>query len=116
MKKRPALMVPTVDVQERFWAKVDMPEEGCWIWKAAARASDGIGVFGFNGSVFYAHRVAYVIAFTLIPAGLEIRRTCGEALCVRPKHLALVERAKRDSLKLLPVAEPYEAGTARYLI
>jgi len=116
VKKRPALMVPSPEAQDRFWAKVDMPEEGCWIWKAAARASDGIGVFGFNGSVFYAHRVAYVIAFTLIPAGLEIRRTCGEALCVRPKHLALVERAKRDSLKSLPVAESYEAGTARYLI
>jgi hypothetical protein len=108
-------LVPSEEVASRFWAKVDMPEEGCWPWRAAARSTDGIGVFGFNGQVLYAHRVAYTLAFGVIPAGGEVRRTCSESLCVRPKHLVLIERGKRDSVKDLEAAAE-DDGTVRYLI
>lgn len=111
MKKPPALMAPSPEVAERFWAKVDMPEEGCWLWLAAVRSTDGIGVFGYDGRVLYAHRVAYVIAFGSIPEGKEVRRSCTVALCVRPKHLVLVDPGKRE----LSSVESGE-GTARYLI
>ena len=105
MKKRPVLMLPSEEVQERFWAKVDMPEEGCWLWRAAARGTDGIGVFGFNGQVFYAHRVAFVIARGLIPPGMEVRRSCSNALCVRPLHLVLVYRSGKNGIRMMPSYE-----------
>lgn len=105
MKKPRRLPVPPEEVQSRFWAKVDTPEDGCWLWRAAARASDGIGVFGFKGRVFYAHRVAYVIVHGLIPRGMEVRRSCSNPLCVRPLHLALVSKSNRTSIKMLPTLD-----------
>jgi len=84
------LKPPSEEVADRFWEKVDM-EGDCWVWKAAIRDSDGLGVFGLDGTTHYAHRVAFVIARGPIPDGFEVRRSCNHAKCVRPLHLMLVE-------------------------
>lgn len=89
MKSRRPLVVPPEDVQERFWGKVEMTDD-CWPWNSTVRASDNVGVFGIDGKILYAHRVAYVIAFGGIPDGKDVRRTCKNPLCVRPLHLCLV--------------------------
>lgn len=94
MYRAVSLAVPSEAVQERFWAKVDT-EGDCWLWKAAVRASDGIGVFGYEGKILYAHRVAYVIAFGSLPRGAAVRRSCTNPLCVRPLHLVLALRGER---------------------
>jgi hypothetical protein len=88
-----ALVVPNERVQERFWEKVDMEGE-CWLWLAATRSTDGIGVFGYEGKIVYAHRLAWVIAKGALPAGFEVQRSCGNGLCVRPRHLVLVSSKK----------------------
>lgn len=111
MRRRRRLSAPPEDVQERFWDKVDVDGEDCWIWKAATRASDGVGVFGIDGQVFYAHRVAYVIVHGEIPEGMDVRRNCLNPLCVRPLHLCLAERGKARG----PVEKPYSDQT-RWLI
>jgi hypothetical protein len=82
------LRVPSDEVQDRFWAKVKFDED-CWLWIAATRASDGIGVFGLEGKIHYAHRVAFVIVHGDIPENFDVRRSCGNKLCVRPRHLVL---------------------------
>ncbi len=87
------LAVPSEEVQDRFWDKVDSTsEDGCWAWQAAVRPADGVGVFGLDGKILYAHRLAYVVSRGLIPEGFEVRRSCGNRLCVRPRHLLLKRR------------------------
>lgn len=94
MRRAVALVCPSEEVQERFWSKVDTEGE-CWLWRATVRSSDGIGVFGLDKKILYAHRVAYVIAFGALPAGFEVRRSCMNQLCVRPSHLVLAPKGKR---------------------
>jgi hypothetical protein len=93
VKKASALVAPPEEVQERFWSKVVMGDD-CWLWQAAIRSSDGIGVFGYDGKILYAHRLAWVIAFGPLPSRAEVRRTCGNLLCVRPLHLLLIPKGK----------------------
>jgi len=90
--KRPPLVTPPEEVQNRFWSKVEFTDE-CWIWRAAIRETDGIGVFGIDGHVFYAHRIAYVVSRGQLPPGMDVRRTCRNPACVRPLHLILVPNA-----------------------
>lgn len=96
MKHRRGLAVPSEEVQDRFWEKVDVDGD-CWDWKAATRATDGVGVFGIDGRIFYSHRVAYVIVHGEVPEGKDVRRCCGNPLCVRPLHLYLAERGSRSA-------------------
>jgi len=93
MRRAGALLVPAEAVQDRFWDKVDV-EGDCWLWQAATRSSDGIGVFGYEGKIVYAHRLAWVLVHGPLPAGFEVRRSCGHLLCVRPRHLLLVTSGK----------------------
>lgn len=90
--KRRRLVAPSEEVQDRFWSKVAIAEEGedrCWLWKAATRPSDSTGVFGIDGVIYYVHRIAYVITRGEIPEGKDVRRSCSNSLCVRPLHLTL---------------------------
>jgi hypothetical protein len=59
------------------------------LWRAAVRKTDGVGVFGVDGKILYAHRFSWFLSRGCIPKGVEVRRTCGNRLCVRPGHLEL---------------------------
>ncbi len=98
--KRRHVPLPSEEVQDRFWSKVAIPDDdaSCWLWKAAPRGSDGLGVFGIAGTVYYAHRLAYVIAFGSIPDDKDVRRSCNNPLCVRPMHLVLADPQNMDSV------------------
>lgn len=89
-------VVPVEEIWDRFWCKVRFMD-GCWLWTAATRESDGIGVFGFEGKILYAHRAAFALTRGLIPAGMDVRRTCMNPLCVRPTHLTLYLRPEPTS-------------------
>lgn len=88
--RRRAVPLPSEEVQERFWEKVEIGDE-CWLWMAAKRESDGIGVFGIDKVIYYAHRVAYVVTRGPIPDDKDVRRLCNNPLCVRPLHLFLAD-------------------------
>lgn len=111
MGSRRRLVLPPEIVQERFWDKVDVDGEECWLWRAATRVSDGMGVFGIEGVIFYAHRVAFVITRGEIPDGYDVRRTCRNPLCVRPLHLCLAPRGRARCEDETPASE-----TTRWLI
>jgi hypothetical protein len=73
-------------ILERFMAKVDKQENGCWLWTAATDR-DGYGHFSFERRTAQAHRVAYELLVGPIPEGLTLDHLCRERRCVSPEHL-----------------------------
>lgn len=77
---------------ERFESRVDRSAgpDACHEW-TGSRQSKGYGRMW--GSVsrrpVNAHRVAYVLAYGLIPAGLVVRHRCDNPPCCNPAHLTL---------------------------
>ncbi len=69
----------------RFWFKVDMrgPDE-CWEWQACHNGA-GYGHFKINGSMYLAHRVAFIV--TNGDTELLICHTCDNPSCCNPNHL-----------------------------
>lgn len=73
-------------LEERFWAKVQKLEDGCWLWTGGKRGC-GYGTIRRNGKNTSAHVVAYEMLVGPIPDGLEIDHLCRVRLCVNPEHM-----------------------------
>lgn len=83
---------------QRFFAKVSVTSDGCWLWTARVRP-DGYGSFRWGSKMVLAHRLSYLIFRTDIAAGLELDHlchtrdeacpggTCLHRQCVNPEHL-----------------------------
>ena len=82
---------PLVD---RLLEKIDIQEDGCWLWNAA-RDVAGYGRFrvatGTKTTALLAHRVVYEVFVGPIPDGLTLdhvwARGCVHRHCVNPAHL-----------------------------
>jgi hypothetical protein len=75
-------------IADRFWEKVDRSGD-CWRWTASTTRG-GYGNFAVKKHVIKrAHRVAWVITYGAVPAGLWVLHRCDTPLCVRPEHLFL---------------------------
>lgn len=74
--------------EARFLAKVDKSGD-CWLWTAKCN-NRGYGMFGLNGRMVTAHRVAHELWVGPIPEGLEIDHLCAVRSCVNPAHLEAV--------------------------
>ena len=80
---------------ERFFNKVSINENGCWIWKGA-KSSPGYGSFHYicNGKKHTrAHRVSWLLFIGEIPDGLNVLHKCDVISCVNPMHLFLGTQA-----------------------
>lgn len=82
-----------------FWLQVERagPDE-CWLWNGF-RQPEGYGRIsprrGPSASgTQLAHRVAYELAFGLIPEGLHLDHLCRNPPCVNPAHLEPVTAAE----------------------
>lgn len=71
---------------ERFWAKFDQGQNGCWNWTGATSAL-GYGRFWFADQMRWAHRVAYELLVGPVPDGHELDHLCRNPSCVNPVHL-----------------------------
>lgn len=88
-------MIP-VEVEARFWSKVDRrgPNE-CWPW--CGPLGNGYGLFvakPFYANTQRAHRVAYELMVGPIPEGLHIDHLCRNRGCVNPAHMEPVTCAE----------------------
>lgn len=78
-------------LEERFWEKVrkGAPDE-CWPWTAGAHHSRGYGTFkDDDGTVQFAHRVAWRLARGPIPQGKQVLHSCDNPPCCNPDCLFL---------------------------
>lgn len=79
----------------RFWEKVTVASNGCWLW-TGAHATEGYGYFRVgshrDGSRrnLRAHRVTYELLHSEIPEGLEPDHLCRRPACVNPAHIEIV--------------------------
>lgn len=74
-------------LEERFWAKVEPTDDGCWLW-TGSRFPAGYGRLR-SLAERYAHRCAWMIFNGPIPDGLHVLHHCDNPPCVRPDHLWL---------------------------
>lgn len=106
----------TSTVEDRFWAKVQIPPNplDCWLWTAAPNPGNGYGVLQLGKRKReYAHRVSYELSMGSIPDALEIDHLCHVRLCVNPLHLQAVpasvnvKRQPRRQVTHCPQGHPY---------
>lgn len=83
MHKGP-VVIPTVT---RFMEKVEQTDS-CWIWRGWINGRNGHGQFNMcDGRTIGAQRASHELFIGPIPEGLIVYRSCGDKLCVNPKHL-----------------------------
>lgn len=80
---------PAKPIFDRFIAKVQIQEDGCWKWMAFV---DKAGYGRLHGPseyapVLYAHRVSFEHYKEPIPEGMELDHLCHNRWCVNPDHL-----------------------------
>ncbi len=98
---------PRPSVEERFWGKVTILENGCWEWTGAL--VNGYGIFWHNPKVIKAHRFAYQLFKGDIPHSFEPDHLCRNRRCVNPSHLEMVTHQENilrgDILKAIKVRQ-----------
>ena len=81
--------------EARFWAHVEK-SDGCWNWTGptSGNRTHKYGDMTVNYKSYRAHRLSFVLAGRLLPAGSVIDHLCRNTLCVNPAHLEPVTSAE----------------------
>ena len=83
------MIIGDARLPERFWSKVRIDADGCWLWAASIKPN-GYGQYAVNRRPRYAHRISYEALVGGIGDGLEIDHLCRVRSCVNPNHLEAV--------------------------
>lgn len=81
-------LMPDASITDKL-AAYSEAEGSCRVW-TGYRDNVGYGVVRWEGRIWKAHRVAYVVAYGPIPDGLVVNHICGNRACVTVAHLELV--------------------------
>jgi len=79
-----------MSIEQRFWSKVNrQDEDSCWQWVGAgAHTKHGYGRIRVDGKMRQITHIAWELAYaTPVPAGMVIRQSCDNHLCVNFHHL-----------------------------
>ncbi len=85
----PNRIIPKLNVRQllRFWSRMDAHDlRECWEWQRA-KDENGYGVCDFFNRQYRCSRVAYTLAFGVIPEGLQVLHRCDNPPCCNPLHL-----------------------------
>lgn len=102
-----ALVEVPVEAVRRFWSKVHVADDGCWLWTASTRAGYGQYSWTIDGQTYKvgAHQFSYEL-FNGPLGKLFVLHGCDTPLCVRPDHLGAGTHEEN-------MAEMAERGRAR---
>ena len=111
-----------VDVQERFFAKVDkqggfpdfdddlvrvtVDNGQCWVWLGAS-SGKGYGRVRVHRKLYMAHRLSLMLIGVVIPDDMDVDHLCRRASCVNPKHLEVVTRSENTRRGRLRLPRPH---------
>jgi hypothetical protein len=96
--------IPHLTLEEinRFWSKVDQSNgpDACWEWQGATNGKKGYGQLTLRRRQFYAHRLAYALAYD-DPRELLVCHHCDNPLCCNPSRhfLGTIKDDVADMLK-----------------
>lgn len=114
-----AIYAPAEKIWQRVLRRVEVDNDGCWIWMGTVN-SRGYGCVGAGKSsrTVLVHRVAVMVRDGGIPEGMTVDHMCHQSevcrladdcphrRCVNPEHLAVVTLA--DNIR-----RQWEAGKCR---
>ncbi len=92
---------------DRFLAKINPVESGCWEWTGSCHW--GYGQFWNGIKQVKAHRFSYEFFNGKVPDGLDLDHLCRNRKCVNPDHLEPVTR----SINCLRGAGRFRAGLVK---
>jgi len=100
-------------VTEAFFNNVlILGDDDCWEWQGPVRGGSAkVGRYGqicANGTIDYAHRVAYEIYKGSIPKGLMVLHSskCVTRLCCNPSHLRLGNAKENQQQRIIDGTAP----------
>lgn len=76
--------------QIKFFKKIKINEDDCWIWQKATNKVTGYGYTSLGRKIMPAHRLSYILFNKPIPKGYHIDHLCKIKACVNPDHLEAV--------------------------
>jgi transposase len=96
-----------------LWSKVDKlsDSKGCWIWNGSLN-NKGYGQIRISGTLYFSHRLAYLLMKGEIPEGMHLCHKCDNPKCCNPEHLFIgsrsdnmvdcIKKRRRPGIKLNP--------------
>lgn len=82
---------PRKPLEDRLWPRVEVLDNGCWVWTGALLAGPGGGYGLIRAEPGKPMRLVHVVVYErlvgLVPAGLELDHLCRNRACCNPAHL-----------------------------